>query len=157
MRFFAILLFLLLSNSVQAQVHPEHMTSVPSAERGLDCTDPDVPFGYYGFYHCSLHKSGTIPALLKKTGEQCCDGGLGGECRGTEIKRVNGADMALIDGMWCPLGNTPVHKDIPFPMNTKAFAVVCASAPYNSQYDPYAGIRIECPAIVYCAAAAPAL
>ena len=144
----------LLSVSAVAQDHSGHSTPVPDEE--IDCTDdPNIKFGYSGYMHCALHPEGTVQKLMEVTGSNCCDGGTGEECRGTEIRFAHGGFVALIDGIWCAIPeNVTIHYDIPFPNGV--FAVICADAPGLGGIDPITKTRYYCPAI-YCAAAAPGL
>ncbi len=110
--------------------------------------EPSVPsesrLGYYGHQHQKLHEHGVVRELMRRMGKNCCDGGLGGECRVTQIwQNPNGKWMALLDGMHCPVSVEPI-TDIPLPSGV--FAVVCAAKiPQNATR--------ACPA-TYCAAAA---
>lgn len=89
-------------------------------------TETETRYGYYGYRHEELHASGVIQELMNKTGTQCCDGGMGGECRVTTIRfSPEGTWEAYIDGVWTRIQNVTIHYDIPLPND--APAVVCAS------------------------------
>lgn len=105
--------------------------------------DKAKSLGDYGFGHEKLHKHGVIKNLIKRTGENCCDGGEGGECRVTRIRLTGTGAKAFLDGKWCSV-TAPIRFDIELPRDV--FAVVCAS----KIRDP----RTECP-ISYCAAMTP--
>ncbi len=110
---------------------------------------PEKPgLGYYGHGHDTLHAHGVIKELLRRTGSNCCDSGVGGECRVTQMWQnpENKKWMALLDGMQCPVSVEPI-TDIPFPSGV--FAVVCAS-----KTDPDPKKRV-CPK-THCAANVPA-
>lgn len=99
--------------------------------------------GDYGFQHDKLHKQGVIQNLIKRSGENCCDGGDGGECRVTRIHLTGVGAKAILNGKWCPV-TVRIRTDIGLPMDV--FAVVCAS----KEDDPNTG----CPT-TYCAAMTP--
>ena len=134
--------FVLMSTmATLAQDHDHPMTQI-------DCKDAPVPFGHYGYQHCTLHKFGAIAELMERTGGNCCDGGEGGECRATVIEWTENGPWANLDGMYCPVTVQKIHYDVSLP--GKIFAVVCA----GPTVDMF-GNR-TCPA-TYCAAAAPGM
>lgn len=113
-------------------------------------------FGTYGYLHGLLHHHGVIAELLRRTGLTCCDGGMGGECRGTLIRRAAATSQAgqsvqyefLHGQTWCPV-TSQVWFDIHFPdavLQADINAVVCArrTAPH------------VCPTTTFCSAVHPA-
>lgn len=142
---------LALSTNAEEVTHQSHSgtTSLPVNVNGsIGCVDADVPFGHFGYKHCTLHKYGTIDELFERTGSQCCEGEMSGECRATTIDFSSGKPMAEIDGRKCEV-TAEIHTDISFP--TDVMAVVCAHK--HLPYDAYEGVRSACPTI-YCAAVA---
>jgi len=116
--------------------------------------DEEPLFGTYGYKHGLLHEHGVIPDLLNKTGLNCCDGGMGGECRATRLRSMahESGNMTrmqwefLHHETWCPV-NTEVRFDVIFPydvISQDITAVVCArkAAPGT------------CPPTTFCAAQA---
>jgi hypothetical protein len=105
-----------------------------------------VEFGDYGYRHFELHKSGTIDELLERTGKTCCDGGMGGECRVTQIRFGSlGKWEAYLDGRWCPV-DAEIRYDVQLPSDVTA--IVCAARSALDKSDQ------GCPS-TYCAATAP--
>lgn len=110
------------------------------------------PFGTYGYLHQELHKHGIIGELLEKTDLTCCDGGMGGECRGTLLRSTQytneyGQEIRwefLHHQTWCPV-YSEVRFDITFPedlLQQGINGVVCAS---NTPPD-------TCPSTTFCSA-----
>lgn len=100
----------------------------------------EVPFGTYSYRHQYLHGLGVIDRLLNATKKSCCDGGMGGECRATELS-PDGRHFKH-GSRWCPLApGQVIHTNIGLPNDVQA--VVCAP---NSSVD-------ICPETTYCVAA----
>lgn len=109
-----------------------------------DAIEQAPGFGTYGYRHTELHQYGIIDRLIELNGHNCCDGGMGGECRVTEIRHESSQAYFLHDGVWCP-----IHMNVPIyllNMPSRASAVVCASkGMYINSFGKV------CPTAVYCA------
>lgn len=136
------------ADEINHQQHSGPTTLSISGSQVAECKDADVPFGHFGYKHCTLHKYGTIDELFERTKSKCCEGVMSGECRATTIDFSSGKPMAEIDGRRCEV-TAKVHTDISFPAGVAA--VVCASQ--ASLADSSEGVTSRCPA-VYCAAVA---
>ncbi len=140
-----VLLFLALCTSffvtgiARAQPHQDHLNLTESLSR----SNPKK-LGDYGYRHHELHHTGVVASIIEHAGQNCCDGGEGGECRVTKLQPHHGGGFeAFLDGKWCPIPET-----VPILYSTKLLMdntpVVCASERKGAD---------GCP-IVFCAAAA---
>ncbi len=104
------------------------------------CAADEIPFGTYGYRHHEMHALGVIDDLLKKSKKSCCDSGLGGECRVTELS-LDGK-FYKYGNLWCPISSTTdIRLDVSLPLDVQA--IVCARASNLN----------TCPSVTYCAAA----
>lgn len=118
----------------------------PTAGLTQEHSHSEVPYGTYGYKHSLLHQFGIIEKLLQRTQKSCCDGGVGGECRGTVIRsNVEQKTWEFKHGnIWCPV-SSEIILDIDFPseLTTEGIhAVVCAGKTAPN----------VCPSRTYCSA-----
>jgi hypothetical protein len=107
------------------------------ASMPVSAEDKRLKPGDFGYGHDDLHSNGSIDAIRKKTGTNCCGGR--GECRETHI-RVS-ERLALLNGEWCKI---PMNVVIQFDIPLNGLSMVCANETINP--------KTKCPEI-YCAAA----
>lgn len=121
------ILFLLLPVASETQEGLPGSDWSPPKGTLATCTNPE--FGTYCYMHKFLHEHGVVQDLIEKSGKSCCDGGTGGECRVTLIRRGHEGWSFLHGDTWCALG-VNVRFDVRFPPAVRKAgvnAVVCAS------------------------------
>ena len=87
-------------------------------------------FSYYAYRHGEAHARGLVSRLIRRTGQNCCDDGKGGECRIATVDMVK--KRAFVNGMWCPLSKTTSVVVLPDLQamqkgETHDIALVCAN------------------------------
>lgn len=79
----------------------------------------EAPFGTYGYRHQEMHDLGVIQDLITRSGQNCCDGGMGGECRVTQIS--TDGKFYRYNEQWCPLSTTTdIRTDVRLPAGVGA-------------------------------------
>lgn len=145
LRIIALALLLSAPIGVVAQHHENNHMQCAAGACAMPINSTELEFGTYGYEHGFLHEQGVIPELIERSGKNCCDGGIGGECRATLLRNTGGGWEFKHGQNWCALGDVYVHFDIDFGDMVRRrgiTAVVCAS-----EY-----VENGCPSSSYCAA-----